>query len=260
MKRLLLMYRVSVKSAFASAAAYRLDFFISFVIVLLNNLILPLVTLLIYGAGAVLPGWTLYEALLFQSAFMLVNGLCAPFFNNMVWITMENVREGNYDLLLIKPCPVILTTAAYSFSLDSIGALAGGIGVFIFSVTKLPPIGFMYWLTFFYFILCAVMMMFGASCLMSATTFKWVGNSRIFEIFGAVTTFGRYPLTLYPRFVRGLISVIIPVAALGIFPAYALLGVAKPLYYLIILPCAGFMLLGVWSFLYMIRTYQSAGG
>lgn len=260
MKKILSMYQVSIKSSFATAAAYRLNFFFNMVLVIVGSLIIPLATLLIYGAGASLKGWTLYEALLFQSVFMLITSICSPLFYNMVWITMRNVREGNYDLLLIKPCSVITLSAAYSFNLEGIGSLIGAVAVFVYAVLNIQKIGFFQWLSFAYFIVCGIIFVFGIVCLMSAITFKWVGNSRIFEMFDSVTTFSRYPLTIYPKWLSLIITSVFPIAILGVYPAYALLGLASPVIYMIIIPCLMFAVLGVLVFKKMVGVYQSAGG
>ena len=39
--------------------------------------------------------------------------------------------------------------------------------------------------------------MLGAVLIMSATVFKWIGNSRIPEIFQSMQQFAKYPVTVY---------------------------------------------------------------
>ncbi len=260
MKRLLLMYSAAIRTAIASATAYRTNFFIVWLIILANNLGVPFVTILIYGAGARIPGWSLYEALLIQSCFMLTTGIAAPFIYNMVWVTMGHVKEGTYDLLLIKPCPVIFTTMAYTFELESVGMLIGGAFIMSFSLSKLPPVEPIQWLMFAYYALCGIIMLFGLMCLMSATAFKWVGNGRIFEIFSAVTGFGRYPASIFPRWLSTAVSWVIPISAMGYLPASTILGKSQPIDALVILPCIAFAVFGVFVFNRMINSYQSAGG
>lgn len=260
MNRILAMYKVSMKISLASAMSYRADFVFNAIISLLSNLLIPLVTLLIYGSGASIPGWSLYEALLIQSVFMLSTGLCTPFFYNMVWITMEHIKNGSYDLMLIKPCPVIATTMALGFDIDSIGTLLGGVAMFIVAVCHTPLDGFWAWLLFAVFLVMGIAVLLGMICIMAASAFKWVGNSRIFEIYSSVSQFGRYPATIFPRALFLVVSYILPVSMLGFFPAAALLGKADPAFLFAIIPCVAFMLFGIWLFGRMVRLYQSAGG
>ena len=260
MKRSLKMYGVAIRSAFASAMAYRADFFFGFFINLVSNMLTPLVTILIYGAGASIPGWSVYEALLIQSVFMLCTGLCSPLFYNMVWVTMGAVKSGTYDLLLIKPCSVMATTMAQSFSLDSIGVLLSGLTMFLICLSKLPAPSVWNWVCFAFLLLMGMMVLFGMIALMSASAFKWVGNGRIFEIFDSVSQFGRYPLTIFPKWLGIVVSYLFPVALIGFYPASAILGEVSPSLFWVAIPCVLFMLFGSFVFQRMVRAYQSAGG
>ena len=102
--------------------------------------------------------------------------------------------------------------------------------------------------------------MVGLDLIMAAISFKWVGNSRIPEIFDSVREFGKYPLEIFPESVRVISSIFIPVAVVGFFPASALLGRFDTLSLISLIPCAGFLLFGVWLYNRMIRIYEGVGG
>jgi len=260
MKRALCVYKQYIRISYNSAAAYRANFFFTALISLLSSLLVPLLTVLIYAGGSQIPGWTFYEALFIQSVFMLCNGVCAPFFMNMAWLTMDRVREGSYDLLLLKPGSTVFITVASSFELEHIGVLAGGVLMFAYTLRHLPPAGVRQWVQFAALFMAGVFMTLGCILLMTATTFKWVGNSRIFEIFDSVTRFGRYPGTIFSGVLKGLISYVIPVSMLGFFPSSAVLGRAGWGMYMACAPCLLFLILGLAVFRRMIYLYQSAGG
>lgn len=260
MKWAMQVYWQHMKTAFYSAAAYRTNFIFSVIISLLSNLLMPLFTLLIYAADAQIPGWTFYEALLIQSCFMLCSGLCAPSFYSMVWVTMDHVKSGTYDLLMIKPGSTILITVAKSFELDSIGVLLGGLGMFIYSILHIDVIQPVFWLQFALFLICGIIFTIGLILIMSATAFKWVGNSRVFEIYESVTSLGRYPGTIYNKALLNVTTFIFPIATLGFFPASALLGKIDNQMYFVAIPSIVIFLLGLGLFKKMIYLYQSAGG
>ena len=260
MRKTFRIYGAAARAAVSSAMAYRADFFFNFFINLVSNLFVPLVTVLIYTAGAELPGWSVYEALLIQSVFMLCTGLCAPFLYNVVRTTMYSIREGTYDLILIRPCSALTSTMAFSFDLDGLGVLVGGVTMFSVSLSKLPPPPLLSWVLFGFLLLMGVAVLFGCISLMTASAFKFVGNGRIFEIFDSATQFGRYPLTIFPKWLTGILSSVFPMAMLGFFPASALLQKPDSLAFWAVIPCVLFMLLGVFVFKRMVRSYQSAGG
>lgn len=103
MKRYLDIYKQCMYSALQSAAAYRMNFIISSLITLVGNILFPLVTLLIYRAGTSFPGWSLFEVLLIQSVFTMSSGLSSLIFGGVLWTTMSHVREGSFEVILMKP-------------------------------------------------------------------------------------------------------------------------------------------------------------
>ncbi|MHC1694087.1 MAG: ABC transporter permease [Eubacteriales bacterium] len=260
MKRILRLFIQMSKISVSSAFAYRANFFVNLSISVLSNLLVPLVTILIYRSGASFPGWTFHEALLIQAAFMLCTGVCAPVFSGMVWVTMYHIREGSYDLLMIKPGSIIALTIANSLDFENIGVLLGGAGMFTYAICYLPAVDAVYWLQFFIFFSSAIILSFGLTLIMAATTFKWIGNSRIFEMYESLTIFGRYPGTIFSRVLSFITSFVFPVATLGFLPAAALLGRTDNVMLLTFLPCAAFATIGVLLFKGMVHKYQSAGG
>jgi len=173
---------------------------------------------------------------------------------------MGHIRDGNYDLLMVKPGSVIVLSIASSIEPENVGVFFGGLGMFIYSLVNLPTASVVNWLQFTFFFIASVILSFGLVLIMSATSFKWVGNSRIFEMYEALTTFGRYPGTVFSKALIWIISFVLPVATLGYLPAAALLNRNDAMMLLVILPCLGFAVIGVLLFKYMVYKYQSAGG
>jgi len=95
---------------------------------------------------------------------------------------------------------------------------------------------------------------------MAATSFKWVGNSRIPEIFDSIMTFGKYPVTIFPQVIKSIVTFVIPVGMIGFFPASALLGRLEPAALIAVVPCVLFMLFGTWLYQYMVKLYEGVGG
>lgn len=260
MIRILDIYITSIKNNFAARMAYRADFFFCSVMILVSELLFPLVTFLIYSTGASFPGWNKNEALLLQGVFMLSKGVANLLFFGVVYNTLSRVREGTYDLLMIKPASVLYISIASGFDPDSIGTILGGVLVTALSLLQLQGPGPAEWLRFLLLFGFSVSVMFSFAVLMAATVFKWVGNSRIYEIFDSITAFGNYPRSIFSKSFQNILSYIIPVAAIGFFPASALLG--KDLSGLApsLGICVLFLLLSLSVWKRMLSKYTSAGG
>lgn len=260
MKRYLLIYKECIRVAFATASTYRLNFFLNCVIMLLGDILFPLITILIYGSGAGFSGWTVYEVLLIQSVFTMSMAIADMTFHGILWATMGHVREGNLEMVLILPVDTMFILMARTFSIDAVGLFVGGLAVFVVALVNLPVPTIFMWLQFGALFLIGLSVMMGIALMMAATSFKWVGNSRIPEIFDSIRSFGKYPQSIFPHALVMITSLVVPVAMIGYYPAAALLGRGSLTMFLILIPCILFLAVGIFLYRHMVSLYQGVGG
>ncbi|MDR0443561.1 MAG: ABC-2 family transporter protein [Treponema sp.] len=260
MKKLFSIYKTCVTIAVAQALSYRLNFVLSLLITLGFNILFPLVTILIYGAGASFPGWTFYEVLLIQSVYTLSLGFACIMFSSVLWATMQHIREGSFEVVLLKPLNPLFFLIASNFDMGSFGLIIGGGVLFGFSLAHTGLVSIIAIPQFLLLFAGGFAVMAGLQMIMAATSFKWVGNSRIPEIFDSIMTFGKYPVTIFPNVVKGITTFVIPVSMIGFFPASALLGRLETTALFAVIPCGLFMLFGIWLYHYMVRLYEGVGG
>lgn len=254
------IYFTCLHTAFSRAAAYRADFILGNFITLISNIIFPLVTVLIYANGAEFPGWTMWEALLIQSVFSMSSGASSMICGSVLWVTMDHIQAGSFETVLLKPLPPLFYIAAANFDTGSTGLFLGGLVMTVISASFTGICGAEGILMFLLLFISGTAVMCGLDLIMAAISFKWVGNSRIPEIFDSIKEFGKYPLGIFPKGVQILSSLIIPVAVIGFLPASALLGRLETKSLLTVLPCALFLLLGIWLYNRMIKLYEGVGG
>ncbi|HEY8344940.1 MAG TPA: ABC-2 family transporter protein [Bacillota bacterium] len=254
------LYLQGVKVALASRMAYRGDFFMSMIIMLLVEMGAPLLTILIYHNGASFPGWTMYEALLIQGVFLLAKGIAFPFFFGIVWNTIQRVQEGTFDLLLIKPKSALFLAIVTAFDSEDLGKLIGGLTLFALSLSRIAPPGPGEYLQFAALFFIALTALFGFALILAGLGIVWIGNFRVYDIFESVVNFGKYPAALFSKSLQTLITLIIPIAILGYIPASALLGKPAAGTWSAVAVSILFLLfsLGFWH--WMLKKYSSAGG
>ena len=260
MKKYMIIYRECAKISLSRMTAYRLDFVLSMIITLAGNVMFPLITVLIYNSGASFPGWSFYEVLLIQSVFTLSGGLSSMMLGGVLWTTMDHIREGSFEIVLLKPVNPLFFLIASNFEPESFGLLVGGGVLFGIAVSQTGIVSFAAFLQFLMLFAAGFAVMAGISLIMAATSFKWVGNSRIPEIFDSIKTFGKYPVTIFPKAVKSAATFLIPVSMIGFYPASALLGRLIPGTLLAMIPCVLFLLFGIWLYHYMIKLYEGVGG
>ena len=254
------LYLQGIKTALATRMAYRGDFIMSMLIMLLVELGAPFITFLIYENGASFPGWTMYEVLLIQGVFLLARGIAFPFYFGIVWNTIDRVRDGTFDLLLIKPKSTLFLAIVTAFDAEDLGKLLGGIMLFSLALKWVPPPGLGEWLQFSAIFLVALVTLFGFALILAGLGIIWIGNFRVYDIFFTIINFGMYPTVIFSKAVQTIITMLIPIAIMGYIPAATLLG----------RPAAGtgravlasivflFFSLGFWQL--MQKKYTSAGG
>ena len=253
-------YLTGLKVALAQRMAYRGDLFISAFIMLVFEFLAPLVVFLIYLSGSTFPGWNIYEVIMIQSIFLMAKGIAHPFFSGIIGTILGHIRTGTFDLLLLKPRSVLFVSIVNSVEIDSLGKLFGGVGLFIAAMINIPAPGIAGWISFFLLFLQSLVVLFSFSLIMSGTLFLWVGNSRIYEIFDALTSFSLYPLSVFSKSIQTFITVIIPIALISYFPASVLLGKPTPGWMLSTLSCLFFFIFSLFFWHRMLKYYTSAGG
>lgn len=260
MKRILAIYKTCVTTAMGTALSYRLNFILSMMITLGFNILFPLVTILIYGSGAGFPGWTFYEVLLIQSVYTLSLGIASILFSNTFWATMNHIREGSFEVVLLRPIDPLFFMIATNFDTGSFGLVIGGSVLFGLSLAHVPAVSAAVIPLFLILFAAGFAVMAGIQMIMAATSFKWVGNSRLPDIFDSIMSFGKYPIGVFPSVIKGISTFIIPVGMIGYYPASALLGRTEAAALLAVIPCDLFMLFGIWLYHHMIRLYEGVGG
>jgi len=197
--RFFAIYKICVKTSVSRAIAYRADFFLSLFVTFAGNLGLPLVALLIYSAGAQFPGWSFPEVLLIQSLYTLSQALVMVCLGDMLWVTMFHVREGSFETVLLKPMNPLTYLVSTTFSTDAFGKLLCALALLCYALFQVQVASLTAVLAGLLLFIGGVAVQAGSKLILAAVSFKWVGNSRLPEIFDSVESFGQYPITIFPK-------------------------------------------------------------
>ena len=207
-----------------------------------------------------LGGWKPAELRALLGVFFIVGGfinmLVAPSMRRL----MEDVRLGTLDFSLTKPedaqalvsvrqfeiwkfTDIVLGTAVLMQALFSLGATVSAERLALFSVTLLAGMAIVYsfWL------------------MLATCTFWFVRMDNILYIFQSMYDAGRWPLSIYPGWLRLLLTFLVPVAFAVTVPAEMLVGRLDPVMVIASFGLAAFMLmLSRWFWTVGIRHYSGA--
>lgn len=205
---------------------YRFDFIIS---TLLNALL----TIMDFGTVAVIllrfkevGGWTLPQVALLAGIPSAAWGLYRTFASELHEIEPHLV-SGSFDSFLTRPYPPLLLLVAQRFDLGRIGGILQGVlvlgtGLWYFLTSGGAPLAALYILTL---PLAAFGIMVGISLATAGIGF-WIIRVEQLQHFvqGAPMAAANYPLTIFPSWLRRVLTYILPTGAWAFYPLQYLLG------------------------------------
>ena len=240
--------------------AYRADTVIN---ILLNLMWLgwELLSLsIIFNNTKTLGGWGPGELIALLGVFRLVNTLMAA----LLWPATETfntaVRDGSLDYTLLLPANSLFLVSFARITVWRIWDLVLAIILVVVGINlagdMVTPLSLLY---FFALTISGALIIYSLWVVLIALTFWFTKFDNNVTILQALLDSGRYPATIYPAWLRVIVTFIIPIAVATTIPLQALrgeLGGHQVLVFLLISTASFLVSLQVWK--YGIRRYSGA--
>lgn len=261
------MYYLKLIGSFAKLStqgemAYRANFFIRLLHAGLNLVTGVLSLTVIFNQVEEIKGWDLPSALALLGIYLLLGSLrglfIGPSLEAMSGMDGE-VWQGTFDFTLLRPLNKQFLVsfrywrifALFDMSL-ALGVLGYGIHLMGANLSIISVLSFLITLLASLVLLYACLLAFSALVFLnSGFLFTWIIND--------LYTLARYPVGLYPGWLRLILTWIIPVGLMTTIPAQALMGTLSPLWMGVSLIFSLAALLGAsWLFRRGLEKYASA--
>jgi viologen exporter family transport system permease protein len=220
--RLFMAYlRVSV----LGELAYRTNFFVQLFqsIVELGTALLGLAV--IFSHTETLGGWRSDDVLALVGVFFLVGGIIGLIIRPGLGMFIDSVRDGSLDFTLTRPEDAQLLVSIQRVEIWKVIDIALGFGVLAISLVRLGErVGISEAVSFGVVLLAGAVIIYSFWVVLASLSFWFVRVENILEIFQSVYEAGRWPISLYPGWLRFGLTFIIPVAFVTTVPAEALTG------------------------------------
>jgi ABC-2 type transport system permease protein len=172
-----------------------------------------------------LAGWTASQILVVVGVYFLVGGLTQLVILPSLARFMEDVRLGSLDFALIKPVDSQLLMTARQVEAWKIIDVLIGIGVIAFALVQTgSSLGLARALTFVLVLLAGVVVVASFLTILATSAFWFVRVQNMLVIFQAMFEAGRWPITIYPPWLRLSLTFLVPVGFAITVPAEALVG------------------------------------
>jgi len=207
------------------ALAYRVDTAVNILLELLG-LGWELISLsIIFSNTQTLGGWNLGELITLLGVFHLVNALM----NILIWPNTEkfnaSVRDGTLDYTLLQPTDSMFLVTFSRMVIWRVwdlvlGAVLIGVGIQMSgretSITQM--------LSFSLLSVTGTVILYSLWIVMIAATFWFTKFDNNVTLLQALLDTGRYPATVYPFWLRMIVTFLIPIAVATTIPLQALRG------------------------------------
>jgi ABC-2 type transport system permease protein len=207
-----------------------------------------------------LGGWRPAELLALLGIFFLVNGTIQLVIQPSMQRFMEDVRQGTLDFMLTKPADSQVLVSVRQVEIWKLVNVFLGLIVLGIALVQLQAVvGAGQALAFGVTLLAGGAIVYSFYLFLATTSFWFVRVENVLVIFQSMYQAGRWPVGIYPWWLRSALTFIVPVAFATTVPAEAIAGRLTWQTLALALGLAVAMLVGTrWFWKVGVRRYSGA--
>lgn len=225
MRRYWRIFGSFVSTEFQFELEYRTNFFMGiFEMLLVVGTSLGAVLVIFSHTGS-LNGWSLPQMVALTGVYYLVQGGVNIVFSPSFERLMEHVRQGTLDFTLLKPANAQFLVSTRHLSLVRVVDLAMGLGVMAAGLVMLgEAVSPLSLLMFVVTLAAGVACVYALLLTLASLAFWFVRIENLLAIFWAFTDAGRFPIDVYPGWLRLTLATVVPIGIAVTVPAQAISG------------------------------------
>ncbi|NTU84014.1 MAG: ABC transporter permease [Chloroflexales bacterium] len=172
-----------------------------------------------------LAGWTRPELLAVMGVHILMGGLIQMIIQPNMNRLMDDVQRGTFDFVLSKPEDAQVLVSVREIRIWQLVNVAIGAVVLAVALDQLGgAIGLGAALIFAATLVLGALMIYSFWLILTTTAFWVVRVDNMLQLFEGLYAAGRWPVGIYPGWLQGLLTFLVPVAFAVTVPAEALTG------------------------------------
>ncbi|QDP39312.1 ABC transporter permease [Radiobacillus deserti] len=240
---------------------YRVDMVIEILSDLLFQAVNLIFILIVFGHTQLLSGWSRDEIIFIYGFFLVPFAIFGAFFN--IWDFNERyIVKGEMDRILTRPIHSLFQIILERMELESLFGVFTGIGVMLYAGNQLG-LSFSWYDPFLFIVLVfgGVFVYAGIFVLLASISFWSDSPTSIMPMMYNIGNYGRYPVDIYNKVIRFVLTWILPFAFVGVYPSAYFLGREDWYEYAFLTPVMGIVFFGasvvVWNI--GVTKYRGAG-
>ena len=238
--RYIKLYFTCIKRSIISRLEYKKDAIISILSFLFSNVCSLCSIFFILQAIPSLQGYSIAEVGFFYGFSMLPIAIDHLFSDEFWLVAYRRVQQGDMDMHFLRPVPVLFQMFAETFQPDGFGEMIIGIAMIIICGVNLSvPVSFGAIFVLTIGAIFGAVIITSLKIIFSALAFIFKRSGPLLQIIYNFTGYAKYPIAIYPKFIRIILIFVLPFGLFVSLPVDTLLyGTYNP--YLLSLCIVGF--------------------
>ena len=202
---------------------FRIDFFIGVLASLLENVLALVFLTVLFAHVNVLEGYRFGDLLLMFAFATLGRSVHLVLFDNLWVLGSRYIKQGDLDRVLVRPHGVLFQIVADRVNVQALGQVAAGIGALAWgaNAADVRP-GIAEFLLVLMLVASSGLIFVLVHLLCAAISFWVIDSSAIMGAVFSLSSFGQYPIGIFPALLSGVIVSVIPFAFTGYVPSVLL--------------------------------------
>jgi ABC-2 type transport system permease protein len=181
--------------------------------------------LVLFSHTGVINGWTLGQMIVLLGVYYLLQGAQSVVFEVSLQRFMEHVRLGTLDFVLMKPVNSQFLVSARHIQVAQVGQAVLGLILVVVGAGQLGrAVGLGEVAAFVVTLVCGLTLVYCLLLVIGTLAFWFVRIENLLVIFWSFIDAGRFPVDVYPGWLRVVLSSVVPIGVAVTVPAQALAG------------------------------------
>jgi ABC-2 type transport system permease protein len=179
--------------------------------------------LVLFSYTTALNSWTLPQMLVLLGVYYLVQGVEEMVFQPSVTQLMEHVRQGTLDFTLLKPANSQFLLSLRQWNIVQVAQILLGASVLVYGIGQIGnAVSVESFLGFLITLTCGLLLVYSVLLVLATLSFWFVRVDNILAVFWAFMDAGRFPVDVYPGWLRVTLSTVVPIGIAVTVPAEAI--------------------------------------
>lgn len=254
------LYLSFLKISLKEILIYRIDCIVGIFSQLIVQLVSLVFMFVVFQNTENIAGWNFQQILLLFGITRISIGISGYCFDGLYDIGPKYIKSGEFDKILLRPVHPLISIIGNSREFVSIADFILGLVLTIVMLVQLAiPVTILLIIKILFFSIVGALIIGAINTIFSISSFWTYRSNEVIWSFYRMYTFTEYPITIYNKFIRILITIILPFAFVAYYPTMAYLGLNTYIIYLspVVAIVLWFVAVKLWNL--ALNKYRSTG-